>query len=109
MNASLLAPLALLFMVLAQYIVTGRAVYHAGWYNALLVALIVLSYAWQRGIAKRDPQFRTATLLALAGIIAIGAGGLANGLFAPDDSTIVGSSAVPPVATMRIASISWLP
>lgn len=91
MNASLLAPLALLFMVLAQYVVTGRAVYHAGWYNALLLALLVLSYAWQRGIAKRDPQFRNATLLALAGIIAIGAGGLANGLFAPDDSTIVGS------------------
>lgn len=91
MNTSLLAPLAVLFMVLVQYVVTGRAAYHAGWYNALLLALLVLSYAWQRGIAKGDPRFLSATLLALAGIVAIGAGGLANGLFAPDDSTIVGS------------------
>lgn len=91
MNAGLLLPFAVLFMVLAQYFVPGRAVYHSGLYNVVIVALLVITAMWRGSVVKRVPRAAGPSLVALLGILVIGIAGAANGLFAPDDATVVGS------------------
>ncbi len=91
MNAGLLLPFAVLFMVLAQYFVPGRAVYHSGPYNVVIIALLVITVMWRGSVLKRAPRVAGPSLVALLGVLVIGIAGAANGLFAPDDATIVGS------------------
>lgn len=91
MRAGLLLPFAILFMVLAQYFVPGRAVYHSGLYNVIIVALLIITAVWRGTVVKRFPRAAGPSLVALLGILVVGIAGVANGLFAPDDATIVGS------------------
>lgn len=91
MRVALLLPFAVLFMVLAQYFVPGRAVYHSGLYNVVIIALLVVTALWRGSAIKRAPRAAGPSLVALLGILVIGIAGAANGLFAPDDATIVGS------------------
>lgn len=59
----------------------GRALYHAGWFNVALAGLFIVCIAGKR---------RQSPLLALgAAIVACAA--IANGLFAPDNNTVVGA------------------
>lgn len=59
----------------------GRNVYHAGWFNVALGALAVICIA---GMRKRS-------LVTVLGAAIVACAAIANGLFAPDNNTIVGA------------------
>lgn len=71
-------------MSLVQDIVPGRAVYHAGWYNALAVGMVILA---ARGLRRAGAGGR----IAFAGAALLVAAGTACGLMGPDTQTIVGA------------------
>lgn len=80
-----LAPLLggwVLFLVLVQYAVPGRNLYHDGWYNVLLAALAI----WAIVASARDRMW-----LFAFGVAAVAFAGVANGLLAPDDQTVIGA------------------
>jgi hypothetical protein len=94
----LLAPLTLA-VVACEIAFPGRDVYHYGWFNAALAGLV----AWT--VASARKPFRTAPARARIGIAAIAFGaavagfaGVASGLLAPDNRTIVGA----PGANVRV-------
>jgi cell division septation protein DedD len=71
-------------MVVAQDVYPGASVYHAGWYNALLVALLVLAALEARKAAGR-------ALPALIGTALLVAAGAACGLTGPETQTLIGA------------------
>jgi hypothetical protein len=78
-------------MVLAQDAFPGASVYHTGWYNAVGIALFVLS-AWQLR-ALRKSYSRVFPALAAAtfgGAIAVFSGA-ASGLMGPDTHVVIGA------------------
>lgn len=86
-------------MVLAQDVYPGAAVYHAGWYNALDIALFVLA-AWQlRSLRKTHAQVFSALAAAAFGGAIVVFAGVSSGLMGPDTHTVVGA----PGATVRDA------
>jgi hypothetical protein len=70
-------------LVLVEYAVPGRAIFHAGWYNVALVVLAV----WAIVASGRNPG----SLLFTFGVCVIAFTGVAAGLLGPDDRTIVGA------------------
>jgi hypothetical protein len=98
MKALLLAPLLVLAMVLVQFAVPGKPVYHYGWYNVAILGLLVVGVFWWRGVARRAPSYAGAATLAWLGVSAIAAAGIANGLFAPNDATVISA----PGATVAV-------
>lgn len=86
-------------MVFAQDAYPGAAVYHAGWYNALDIAIFVLA-AWRlRSLRKTHaPVFSALAAAAFGGAIIVFAG-VSSGLMGPDTHTVVGA----PGATVRDA------
>lgn len=98
MNELLLAPVLVLALVLAQFVAPGKLVYHYGWYNVAILGLLALSVSWWRAVARREPRFAPVAALALLGVGAVGLTGVANGLLAPDDTTVVGA----PGATVAV-------
>jgi hypothetical protein len=59
----------------------GRTLYHGGWFNVVLAALAVICFA---GVRRRS--------LAIAlGAAIVACAAIANGLFAPDNNTVVGA------------------
>jgi hypothetical protein len=85
--------LAVVIAVVVEIVVPGRPVYHAGWYNVLLVALVIVTIVaarrrWRKhGLARA----RAATLMVAAGAAIAGLAGSASGLLAPDDQSFVGA------------------
>ena len=80
-----LAPLlggCVLFLVLVQYAVPGRELYHDGWYNVLLAAL---------GIWAIVASARARMWLFAFGVAAVAFAGVANGLLGPDDQMVIGA------------------
>jgi hypothetical protein len=78
--------------VVAQFALPGRAIYHNGWYNVLLGALVVVTFAaGRRDFARLSGPSRYATLMVLTGAGIAGFTGVASGLFAPDNQTYVGA------------------
>lgn len=61
--------------------IAGRDLYHAGWFNVALAALVVICVA---GARKRN-------LLTALGAAVLAGATIANGLFAPDNHTVVGA------------------
>lgn len=59
----------------------GRNLYHTGWFNVALAALVVIFFA---GVRKRN------IAIALGGAL-VAFATIANGLFAPDNHTVVGA------------------
>lgn len=79
--------------VVAELVIPGRAVYHAGWFNVALIALAISCIVSVRKTYARTHDRRGRISLAA---IALGAGvaaaaGAASGLLAPDNRTIVGA------------------
>jgi hypothetical protein len=69
----------------------GRGVYHAGWFNVALTALIVATIAAaRRAVALRRAEAAWTIAGALGGVIC-GFAAVANGLFAPDNHVVVGA------------------
>lgn len=79
--------------VCAELLVPGVPLYHTGWYNVALAALIVVAIAGARRVFAdaTSRRARLATLAALLGAIAVGLAGVTNGLFAPDNRNVVGA------------------
>jgi hypothetical protein len=59
----------------------GRSLYHVGWFNVALAALVVICVA---GLRKRS-------LAPALGAAIVACAAIANGLFAPDDNIVVGA------------------
>ncbi|HEY6449390.1 MAG TPA: hypothetical protein VIX60_01760 [Candidatus Cybelea sp.] len=93
MNLFCTAALTVAAAVVVEIALAGQPVYHAGWYNVVLVALVVVAI-----VAARRQFFRASCVRARFAIVAIAAGaaiaglaGAASGLFAPDSQTFVGA------------------
>lgn len=88
MTLRYVAAFAVVAMVVAEIVVPGRDVYHAGWYNVLIAALAVLAV-----VRARLPY-----VAAAFGAVIVAFAGIANGLLAPDTQQIVGA----PGARVRV-------
>ncbi|MGZ3495990.1 MAG: hypothetical protein ACXWNK_01930 [Vulcanimicrobiaceae bacterium] len=75
--------------VFAQDLFPGRDLYHYGWYNAAIAALIVYAVLRLRGIRREQPRYVGALAIALFGAGIIAFAGIASGLLGPDTQTIV--------------------
>lgn len=83
----------LVVVTLVELFVPGRALYHAGWFNVVLLALAVVAVA---GARKAFARARGAAARLALAAIACGAAlaalaGSASGLLAPDNRSIVGA------------------
>lgn len=78
-------------MVVAQDAYPGAAVYHAGWYNALDIALFVLSIGRLRALRKTHAQVFSALAAAAFGGAIVVFAGVASGLMGPDTHAVVGA------------------
>jgi hypothetical protein len=88
-----IAALALTIAVAVELLLPGRDLYHAGWYNVGLAALTVLALIWARRQFARSAsmKLRAAVALVACGVLVLGIAGVASGLFAPDNQTVVGA------------------
>lgn len=93
MSLFLAAAIAAVAAVLVELAIPGRAVYHAGWYNVGLSALVILTIAASRRRFReaRTPRARLAIVALVAGVATTGIAGAASGLLGPDDQSFVGA------------------
>jgi hypothetical protein len=79
--------------VVLEIAAPGRAVYHAGWYNLLVAALVATVAFGGRRFFIRAPSIRArvAALALTVGAAIAGVAAVASGLFAPDDQSFVGA------------------
>lgn len=78
-------------MVVAQVVYPGQPVYHAGWYNAVDIALLVVAAM----------QTRKRSIIALFGCAIVVLAGAAAGLMGPDTQVVIGA----PGASTRSADV----
>ena len=64
-----------------EIVLPGRDLYHAGWFNVALAALAVVCIA----------GLRTRNVATALGAVLVASATIANGLFAPDNHTVVGA------------------
>lgn len=93
MKGFLAASLAVTAGALVELALPGGAVYHSGWYNVLLAALVVVAAAAGRHLVKeiRDLRARLAVTAVVFGTVILAFASVANGLFAPDNREVVGA------------------
>lgn len=96
--------LAVVVAVAIEIGLPGLGVYHAGWYNLCLAALVTLAYVASRRCAASMPRARVASVAAAAGTAIVGLAGIVSGLFAPDNQTFVGA----PGQRMSVESLGVL-
>jgi hypothetical protein len=72
-------------MVLAQDIYPGQAIYHYGWYNAIVVALVIIAALQVRRLHSRG------AVIAMFGAAIVVLAGVASGLMGPDTQLVVGA------------------
>jgi hypothetical protein len=84
----------------------GRAVYHDGWYNVALIALVIIAVATARRSFRpaRNARVRAAILAVGAGAAIAGVAGAASGLLAPDNQSFIGA----PGARIRVEELGVL-
>ena len=86
------AALAAAAAAVVEVALPGRAIYHAGWFNVVLGALVVVAMvAGRHSIRAQSARARLATLSLVAGAAMVGLAGVVSGLFAPDNQTFVGA------------------
>lgn len=87
-------------VTVVELFVPGRVVYHAGWFNLVLLALAVVAVAGARKafVRARSPQMRIATAAIAFGAALAALAGAASGLLAPDNRSVVGA----PGQTVRV-------
>lgn len=102
----LAAAAAVAAAVVAELVLPGRLVYHAGWYNVALAAFVVVAFAAARECYRRaqTARGRIAALAVVAGSAIAGFAGVTSGLFAPDNATYVGA----PGQRVRVESLGTL-
>lgn len=101
-----LAALAVAAAIIAELVFPGGAIYHYGWYNVLLAAIAVVAFGAGRNAFRRvkSPRSRWAIVTVLAGTAIAAFAGVASGLLAPDNQTIVGA----PGERVRVESLGVL-
>jgi hypothetical protein len=77
----------------AEILLPGRPVYHAGWWNVAIAALVVLVVAAgrRRLRSRKSARDRWIVVAAIAGSAMAGFASVASGLLAPDDRTFIGA------------------
>ncbi|MDQ2865672.1 MAG: hypothetical protein M3R51_05550 [Candidatus Eremiobacteraeota bacterium] len=89
--------------VLAQIVVPGRPVYHAGWFNVAIAALVIVVISRTNAVTKSlpDSKARAAAVAGIFGVAIAGVAGVACGLFAAEAQTVVGM----PDSSVRVAAL----
>lgn len=92
--------------VIVEIIFPGAPLYHAGWYNVLLCALIVVAAASGRKNFRRIgvARSRLAIVSVIGGTAIAGFAGVVSGLLAPDNQTYIGA----PGQRVRVESLGDL-
>ncbi len=106
MIALVCAALAVVAGVAIELVLPGQPVYHAGWYNVALIALVAVTFAAGRKALRRaaTARARWAVAAVLSGAAVTGFAGIASGLLAPDNQTFVGA----PGERVRVESLGVL-
>lgn len=84
MKLFLLASGAVVVAAIVELAVSAQSVFHSGWFNVVLAALVCVA------IASR-PKQRSSTWAVLLGCAIAGTAAISYGLFAPDDRTVNGA------------------
>ena len=98
--------LAIVVAVAIELVVSGRPLYHAGWYNVGLAALVAVTLVNGRKRFRRtsSPRARWGIVAGCVGAAVLGLAGIASGLLAPDNQTVVGA----PGERVRVESVGTL-
>jgi hypothetical protein len=101
MSGFLVGVCAVCVAILAEILLPGQAAYHAGWFNLLLLAVTVGVALSVRRAAGTMPRKIVAAALCAVGVAIVASAGIAYGLLAPDDATVIAA----PDATVRVADL----
>jgi hypothetical protein len=106
LNSLSAAAFAVTAAVAVEIALPGESVYHTGWYNVLLAALIVVAVVVGRRQFARthSSRARAGIAIVLAGTAIVGIAGVVSGLLAPDNQTVVGA----PGQRSRIESLGTI-
>jgi hypothetical protein len=87
------AALLVVVAVVVEIALPGRDVYHAGWYNVGLIAVVgvILVTGRKRFRKARTVRARLAMIVVILGAAASGVAGAASGLLGADNQTVVGA------------------
>ncbi|MBV8148444.1 MAG: hypothetical protein JO092_05075 [Candidatus Eremiobacteraeota bacterium] len=93
MTSLAVVALLLTIAVAAEIVLPGRDLYHSGWYNVSLAALVIGALVLARRQAARSRSLRARIWSAslACGVLLIGIAGIASGLLAPDNRTVIGA------------------
>jgi hypothetical protein len=93
LTSAALVAIVVAVAVLVEIVLPGRDIYHAGWYNVALVALVAFVAVAARRQYRRTLESRArAAILAIAfGTAILGFAAVACGLLAPDNQTVIGA------------------
>lgn len=93
MTALAAVAIAVVAAVALEIVLPGRDLYHRGWFNVALVALVAIAVVRARiEFARSTPGRSRGAVVAIAfGAVVAGIAGTASGLLAPDSRTIVGA------------------
>ncbi len=79
-------------MVALEIIVPGKAIYHSGWYNTLIVAFVVILGMLVRStIAGRSKFGRWGVACIASGVAIAGFAAVASGLLGPENHVVIGA------------------
>ncbi|MHB8147057.1 MAG: hypothetical protein ACYDGM_07360 [Vulcanimicrobiaceae bacterium] len=79
-------------MVAAEIIVPGKAIYHSGWYNSLLVAFVVILGSLVRpALSGRSRLGRWGVACLASGVAVAGFAAVASGLLGPENHEVIGA------------------
>ena len=100
------AALAVAAAAIVEILIPGQGVYHAGWFNVVLGALVVITFVAGRRHYRHAalPRTRLATLILIAGAAIAGFAAVTSGLFGPDNQTLIGA----PGQRIRVESLGVL-
>ncbi len=100
MIASVIAGAALMICALIELLLPGKDLYHYGWFNVLLGALVVIAVLpLARTLrAMQSPRARAGFAACIAGAVVAGFATIASGLLGPDTQVLVAA----PGATVRV-------
>ncbi len=101
-----MAALVIVGAVALEILLPGQAVYHAGWYNVALGAVVAVALIAGRRLFRRATSSRARIAVAAVALGAAIAGfaGIASGLLAPDNQTVIGA----PGARVAVQSLGVL-
>lgn len=102
MRAILTACALAVVAVLAQDLLPGRPLYHAGWFNVLIVSVTIYSMLRLGKTPAAAPE-RSGLVLAVVGTAVIAFAGVASGLLGADSQTVVGA----PGASVRAPNLPF--